>query len=250
MKICHLSDLHLEFAQMECPQTDADVVVLSGDIHLGTKGIDWAAQFDVPVVYVLGNHEAYGASSLELLIEECRDKAELYSNIYFLENDSVVINGVRFHGCTLWTDFELYETPKESMKLARSGLNDYRNIRYNGKPFSPLDAREIHQISRRFLYESIEQAQESVNVVVTHHLPSREGIQLEYLGSPLGPAFASQCDEFAELADKIAVWFYGHNHDCMEFSDFNIKFHTNQRGYVGYEEVSSFDPLNKILISS
>ncbi|MEZ9764147.1 metallophosphoesterase, partial [Vibrio splendidus] len=121
MEICHLSDLHLEFGPMEFPQTDADVVVLSGDIHLGTKGIDWAAQCDVPVVYVLGNHEAYGSSSLELLIEECRSRAERYSNVYFLENDSVVINGVRFHGCTLWTDFELYETPEKSMKLARSG---------------------------------------------------------------------------------------------------------------------------------
>ncbi len=47
---------------MEVPKLDADVIVLSGDIHIGTQGIDWASQFDVPVIYVLGNHEAYGTS--------------------------------------------------------------------------------------------------------------------------------------------------------------------------------------------
>lgn len=87
------------------------------------------------VVYVLGNHEVYGGLSLDILIEECRDRAERYLNVFFLENNSVVIDGVRFHGCTLWTDFELYQSPNRSMKVARSSLNDYRCIRYKNKPF-------------------------------------------------------------------------------------------------------------------
>ena len=35
MKLQILSDLHIEFAPYEIVDTDADVVMLAGDIHLG-----------------------------------------------------------------------------------------------------------------------------------------------------------------------------------------------------------------------
>ena len=37
MKVQILSDLHLGFADFEIPKTDADVIVLAGDIHVGTR---------------------------------------------------------------------------------------------------------------------------------------------------------------------------------------------------------------------
>jgi len=41
------------------PQANsADVVVLAGDIGVGAQGLEWARDlFDVPVIYVCGNHE-------------------------------------------------------------------------------------------------------------------------------------------------------------------------------------------------
>ena len=61
MRLHILGDLHLEFGMAEVPVTDADVVVLAGDIHLGREGRKWARNHfqDKPVVYVLGNHEFY-----------------------------------------------------------------------------------------------------------------------------------------------------------------------------------------------
>lgn len=38
MKLHVLSDLHTEFADFDLPETDADVVVLAGDIGVGTGG--------------------------------------------------------------------------------------------------------------------------------------------------------------------------------------------------------------------
>ncbi len=107
MKILHLSDLHLEFGLIEPPSTSADVVILSGDINLGSRGIDWAANFSVPTVVILGNHEAYNTSDLDELIHQCKEKAKSYPLVHFLENESVTIFGVRFHGTTFWSDFEL-----------------------------------------------------------------------------------------------------------------------------------------------
>lgn len=61
MKLRILSDIHLEHNTPDAvPGCDADVVILAGDIANGRDGIDWAARtFDVPVLYVPGNHEYY-----------------------------------------------------------------------------------------------------------------------------------------------------------------------------------------------
>ncbi len=104
MRLLLLSDLHREFGDIDIPENSADVIVLAGDIDIGTRGVGWAKRvFDKPVVYVGGNHENYG-HSVPAFGQKLRDAAE-GSNVRFLENDSVIINGVRFLGCTLWTDF-------------------------------------------------------------------------------------------------------------------------------------------------
>jgi predicted phosphohydrolase len=105
MKLQILSDLHTEFAEFSPPETGADVVILAGDIGVGLGGIEWAAsQFpNQPVIYVPGNHEYYG-HDITLIDELVKQSPE---NIHVLNNDAMVLNGVRFLGSTLWTDFRL-----------------------------------------------------------------------------------------------------------------------------------------------
>ena len=90
----------------------ADAVVLAGDVNLGTKGIEWikAKIQNKPVIYVLGNHEYYKGAypkTLNKIMEAAKN-----SNVFVLEDSSVDINGVRFHGSTLWTDFSLFGDPR------------------------------------------------------------------------------------------------------------------------------------------
>jgi predicted phosphodiesterase len=61
VKIRILSDLHLEFADISLPKVEADVVILAGDIDVEGNGLEWALNTfsDLPVLYVLGNHEYY-----------------------------------------------------------------------------------------------------------------------------------------------------------------------------------------------
>lgn len=63
MTIQVLSDLHQE-SFIDLSFESADLVILAGDINLGTKGIEWIKSTitDVPVVYVLGNREYYKGS--------------------------------------------------------------------------------------------------------------------------------------------------------------------------------------------
>lgn len=69
MKLHVLSDIHLEFATFEPPATDANVVVLAGDVAQGNKGVYWARQAfpKSQIIYVPGNHEYYGSRRPETL---------------------------------------------------------------------------------------------------------------------------------------------------------------------------------------
>ncbi|MFZ2388388.1 MAG: metallophosphoesterase, partial [Polaromonas sp.] len=57
MKLNILSDLHLSCGILEIPRSDADVVILAGDIARPQDAVNWALGFDKPVLYVPGNHE-------------------------------------------------------------------------------------------------------------------------------------------------------------------------------------------------
>ena len=72
MKLQILSDLHLEEEKgaFQIPETDADVIVLAGGIHEGTKAIPWLKEkSDKPVIYIAGKNEYYGQLCPELKYE-------------------------------------------------------------------------------------------------------------------------------------------------------------------------------------
>lgn len=110
MKIQLASDLHLEFLQRDfpgerliCPAHEADLLVLAGDIANGTDAISLFKDWPVPVLYVAGNHEFYHRS-FEITRTALRHAAA-GTAVHFLDNDVVDFGGVRFLGCTLWTDY-------------------------------------------------------------------------------------------------------------------------------------------------
>src|SRR2546422_9130382 len=130
MKLHVLSDLHVEFTDYK-PDVEAvdaaDVIVLAGDIHQGAAGMNWARNSfpGKPIIYVAGNHEFYG-HHWDALLPELRQKAG-ECGVHFLENDSVTINGMRFLGATLWTDFDMFGRSRRSqnMRASEGALNDF-----------------------------------------------------------------------------------------------------------------------------
>jgi hypothetical protein len=73
VKIWVMSDLHIEFFDFSPPKVEADAVVLAGDILNEHYGVAWARRAfpNTPIVYVLGNHEFYGAD-YETVLERTR----------------------------------------------------------------------------------------------------------------------------------------------------------------------------------
>ena len=108
MKLHILSDLHVEFGDFVIPDVSADIVILAGDTHVGTRGVRWALdqKTEVPVIYVLGNHEFY-QNKFPGLIDDLKREAE-GTHVHVLENDVFELGGFRFFGCTLWSDMALF----------------------------------------------------------------------------------------------------------------------------------------------
>ncbi|MDB5813854.1 MAG: putative metallophosphoesterase [Rhodocyclales bacterium] len=231
LKLLILSDLHVEFAPFEPEPAAADVIILAGDIHIGRKGLEWAqrAFADKPVIYVLGNHEYYGASYPKHV--NALKAAARGSNVYVLENDNVTIDGVRFLGCTLWTDFALFGDPRIAGYEATQKMTDFKRIRMseNYRKMRSIDAALINKRSRDWLKQQLA-LDVGTTVVVTHHAPSARSLPECYENDILAAAYVSHCDELV-ASSGAALWVHGHLHSQSDYLIGSTRVVCNPRGY-------------------
>jgi predicted phosphodiesterase len=242
MRLHILADLHFEFGEVKIPVTDADVVVLAGDVHLGCKGHVWARnQFSTkPVIYVLGNHEFY-RHSLPELTETVKRETE-GSNIHLLENSAVEINGYTFLGCTLWTDFGLDDDPKGAMRVADALMSDYGLIHFSteNRGLRAHDTARLHAESVAWLHRALAKCDRNRTIIVTHHAPSSRSQALYHADSPLKAAFASDLDSLVKHSG-VPLWIHGHTHFNIDYKMGKTHVLTNQLGYPD-ERCKGFNP--------
>ena len=215
---------------------NTDVLVAAGDVGLGSEGLEWLQSLPCPVIYVAGNHEYWG-HDVPVLNEALASLAQ-EGNVEFLENRSVVIGGVRFLGCTLWTDYNSRDAAVMSEMVAM--MNDFRNIRFGLRMVRPEDFAEQYEESRRWLSEEMAVPFEGKTVVVTHHAPLA---QSWYTDGEEDVARFAYCNEMDKLmaAHEIDLWVHGHVHEVKDYVANGVRVVCNPRGYHNYCEVDDFD---------
>jgi predicted phosphodiesterase len=242
MRLHILSDLHEEFGRTNIAPADADMVILAGDISVGLKGVEVAKRIAAgrPLIYVAGNHEYYGGA-IPHLTEKLRTACAT-AKIHFLEREAVVINGVRFLGCTLWTDFRLLGS---SMVIASAlacvaTLNDFKKIRISPefRGFTPKDASIEHTISVSWLRRKLE-AKTLPTVVITHHAPLQQCIHQSQRDSLISGAYASDLSDLIQRQGPH-LWVYGHTHVPADFVIGSTRVISNPRGYPD-AKIAGFD---------
>ncbi len=242
MKIHLLSDLHSEFEDFNYTANDADVVVLAGDVNLGTKGVEWIVEKikDKPVIYVLGNHEYY-KNAYPKLVQKIRDVAA-GTNVHLLENESIEIGEVRFHGATLWTDFELFGSPRIAGYECQQVMNDFKKIRRDPSyaKLRSIDVHKIHKKSIAWLESSLSSSTNKINIVVTHHGPSLQSVPEFYQEDIITSAYVSDLEQFIKKM-KPDYWFHGHLHKSSDYNIDNTRVICNPKGYPD-EPNYQFDP--------
>jgi len=249
MKLWVLSDLHLDVNRrhplaLPEPYPEHDAVIVPGDICQGIgDGVRFIVEAGLnakPVVYVAGNHELYDRDRHAELAKG-RAEAAAVPNVHLLERDSLVMGGVEFIGCTLWTDY-LYAGAAEqarAMLWAAQRLNDHRLIANGARGWSPQDCLDEHIASRAWLAGRLKRRSRHPKVVVTHHAPSRRSVEPQYRDDLLTGAFASNLDE---LVGKAALWVHGHIHGPSDYALDGCRVVANPRGYVDMREDGGFIP--------
>lgn len=241
MRLLVLSDLHIEQAPF-APGGDGalsgvDLVVLAGDIHNGAEAIRWARRAfpENPIVQIAGNHEFYDGRYGEVL-DALRETARA-EGIHFLENDRVDLGGIRFLGCTLWTDHRVLEASgrvpsmdvRRAMEASRRANPDFFAIRLDAdRAFSPEDAAALHEASRTWLDDELGRPFDGPTVVVSHHLPSWRSVNPLYAASASNVAFVSDLDP---LIERSTLWIHGHTHASCDYPLGSARVVCNPRGY-------------------
>ena len=269
MRIKLVSDLHLEFSDINIPNdNDYDVLILAGDIMVATdlhdhpemdygmysnvnlEGLGRRQQtalrfrdflkrcsFQFPhVIYVAGNHEFYHGKwtqSLTTLANECAK----FPNVYFLEAGSKTIDDVTFIGGTLWTDMN--KGDPLTLHAVRDMMNDFRVIKKDLEGYTSLKPHDTvvrHRHMLGYIKTVVAERPDEKFVVVGHHSPSFQSVHEGYRGESLmNGAYHSDLSEFILDRPQIKLWVHGHTHHPFDYMIGETRIVCNPRGYVGHE---------------
>ncbi|MBA2960630.1 MULTISPECIES: metallophosphoesterase [Ramlibacter] len=261
MKLQLLSDLHLE-TQPEVrptPAPGADLLVLAGDVGSYQPGSlltddDFGLQrfsprhgWPVPVLYVPGNHE-YDNLDFDATHARLRATCERLG-ITWLEREVLVLDGVRFVGATLWTDFDALAVQEpDTTRALRQRHKAFRAAEFylpktkamrRGAPLLAEGWRELGLESQAWLRAALAQPHAGPTVVITHFAPSLRSADPRY---GLTPGTAGFCNGLDELLPCAQLWLHGHLHCPQDYRVGDCRVVANPLGYARKGEQDAFLP--------
>ncbi len=270
VKIQLLSDLHLESNPhfVAQPVPGADLLVLAGDIGSYQSGsllkdsdfglarfsplplAQGGAAWPTPVLFIPGNHE-YDGLDFDATHARLRESCERLG-ILWLEQQTVVLQGLRFIGSTLWADFDalsaeatgageisLGEQLKAREKAFRAA-NFYLRKNHafqEGQPMLADAVRERGLQSQAWLRQALAQPFAGPTVVVTHFAPSLLSADPRY---GLAPGTAGFCNALDDMLAGAQLWLHGHLHCPSDYVKNGCRVVANPLGYARKGEQDGF----------
>jgi predicted phosphohydrolase len=245
MKIQYCSDLHLEFIGNELLlrnsplEVKGDILLLAGDITTLKRQQDFDFFFDFvaenfkQTYWIAGNHEFYGS---DVLHKRGAFQKEIRPNVTFLNNTTVIYEGIRLIFSTLWSDIQ----PYNELLIERS-MNDFKLIQHGRFRLTSQLYNEMHRECKAFIEKELAQTHLGKTIVVTHHVPTFMNYPEEYKDSSISDGFVTELSSLIQNY-PIDYWIYGHHHrNVPDFQLGDTWICTNQLGYVVHGEHRNFD---------
>lgn len=253
---CHyLSDLHLEAGEFPFDLPRGDVLVIAGDLcHASRLSPDRTDRYSLEqrdrvlrfaeqactrfanVLLVAGNHDHYDGIYEETIASLRRG----LPGFTVLDDEAVEIGGIRFFGATFWTDFDGGDP--RLMDAVRKRMGEYFFVRTRNadaaatpglRKFQPEDAARACASAKHALAAAMAAAPRAPLVVITHHAPSRRGLNPLHRGNGADPAYASDCEALIEAHPGIRFWVHGHTHIRRTYGIGTTRVVSNARGFPG-----------------
>jgi len=248
MKLTILSDIHEDIDKYYArngygPAHDfsalkeQEFVIIAGDISGNPLNVKKFIQDNISRgLFVEGNHLGYDKSgqyqidfkqgAQRWLRDQFKD-----TPVKYLENDIHIEGDVVFIGCTLYTDFNLYNKTGDKnrqlsyMQTIQGGLNDFNCVKCERdgdiRTVTADDYLKWHHESVAYIFNICECFPCHKIVVITHHAPSKKSIAEQYkhgLNSKYNAGYASNLEWLIKKHKNIKLWVSGHCH-----SDSNYK---------------------------
>lgn len=275
MKIQLLSDLHLEVHPQFVPEPapDADLLVLAGDIgsyqndsqvagdNFGLERFSPLPQWGgwpTPVVFVPGNHE-YDMQDFDAAHDRLRRTCDRLG-LLWLERETLVLDGVRFVGTTLWSDFDALADHEQCTDLTRRlrlrqkafrAANFYLAKTGTSRASTPWLAepmREQALACMAWLEDALARPFDGPTVAITHFAPSLRSADPRY---GLAPGTAGFCNALDHLLPRATLWLHGHLHAPSDYTvqgqqadgtPWQCRVVANPLGYARKNEQAFFRP--------
>lgn len=266
---CHyLSDLHLEAQTFDTALPKGDVLIVAGDLcharrldpaltdRYSVEQLDRVMRFvdralaGFPhVLLIAGNHEHYDG-----VFEDTTDLLRRHlPGVTVLDNTAVTIGGVRFFGSTLWTNFD--GGSEAAMNAVRRRMGEFFFVKTRSGPdhgslakFRPQDAMRAHEVAWSALLREMGAGQGQPMVVITHHAPSRLGLNPRFAGNGLDAAYASDLDHAIGSIENVVAWVHGHTHVARTYRIGRTSVRSNALGFAskglgapGFSTKAGFD---------
>jgi len=265
MKIALVSDVHLEFGDLDFDNdSGADVLILGGDICVAsdmaqrdpynTMGEQYRSnrfhdffqrccdRFP-HVIFIVGNHEHYHGDFAKT-VPHFRDVLGYLPNLHILEKETFVLDDITFIGGTLWTDMN--KRDNRTLHDISRMMNDFRCVDNSAKTedgrgwpgrFTTTDAANDHDAMVAFIDQTIAANPAGKYVVVGHHSPSRLSTHPKYQSQfIMNGGYSSELDDFIQDRPQIKLWTHGHTHEDFDYMIAGCRILCNPRGYINYEE--------------
>ena len=209
---------------------------------------DQAERFE-HVMVVTGNHEYWSPHTMDEVNAQVEGVCSQRENLHFLNGKSVMVGGVRWAGCTLWTSVPENKTTEVALTYC---CNDYKRIHVwddrgderKKRLFTVADIRKLHARDVQFLENEIERSrQDQVPLVVlTHHAPSfvRTLKKEDKKSFPI----LGGTDLERMFGGPVKVWGFGHTHRTSDQVRGGTRLVSNQFGYCTTRAGHSEDKLD------
>ncbi len=250
---CHyLSDLHLEAQSFDLALPKGDGLIIAGDLcharcldperrdrysaaqrERVLRFIDRAVTNFQHVMLVAGNHDHYDG-----VFEDTAGLLRRYlPDITVLDDEVVTLDGVRFFGATLWTD--LSAQTEAELTAIRKGMGEYFFVKTRnsnaGQPLArlrPAHTHQAHTAAWMRLKEVLAAEPSRPTIIVTHHAPSRQGLNPRFSGNGLDAAYASDLDHEIQQFGNVAAWVHGHTHVARTYRVGRMIVRSNALGFA------------------